>query len=175
MSVFSEKVNLFEVVEIVKERGYLFVADALTQGSLAGWVHESNGLTYEEGDHVTHPINKGKSNEVHQLHARSYHFLGDPLIPFTNAACLEIAQQVPLPGWCPTEIGFQRYRNSKEWISPHRDRRSDQLFSVTFTLAGSAWVHVLKANTDPPDYRDLTRVDSFLTQPGTAMFLRAPG
>ena len=80
-----------------------------------------------------------------------------------------------LQEWLPTEIGYQRYRNTNDWISPHRDRKSDHLFSVTFTLTGSAWIHIHQPKTDPVDYRYLEKVDSFLSEPGTIFFLRAPG
>jgi hypothetical protein len=65
--------------------------------------------------------------------------------------------------------------NHPTGISPHRDRVSDQVLSATFTLFGSAHVRVHAPETNPPRYDRLREIDAFLTEPGTAMFLRAPG
>ncbi len=183
MQALSKHLDIEEILRKTHDQGYLFVPDALDEEVRTMIEDEVARLSFAFGDHVKHPINKGTPQEVRQWHERSYHLLDDPAVPVGTKLCQALADQVAaashgfgeLSGWIPNEIGYQRYHHPHDWISPHRDRRSDQLLSVTYTVNGSAWMHVYTSEVDPPDYTKLTRRDSFLTRPGTAMFLRAPG
>jgi hypothetical protein len=142
---------------------------------------ETRPLPFELGDHERHPINEGAANEVRQMHERCYRTLGDAGVPVASEVCKTLAEDIAklaapdLEGWLPNEIGFQRYRSEKDRISPHRDRASDLLFSITLTIAGSAPIRIYEPETDPPDYAKLRPVEEFLTEEGSALFLRAPG
>jgi hypothetical protein len=180
MQIFTPKTNLSFIVAHVRARGYYYEADILTSEVITGLVEESKKLNFELGDHVNHPINKKKKTEVQQLHERVYTVLDDPQVPFSSQVCHQLSELFApldwqLGSWLPNEIGYQRYRGQKDWISPHRDRQSDQFFSLTFTLLGEGVLNFYTPLTDPTDYRKLRQVDSFLTRPGTVMFLRAPG
>lgn len=174
-----KNLDLGSIISQVRDVGYHFIDGFLTGELRTSLEEETKKLTFEVGNHVDYPINAGAKNEVRQLHERAYLLLRDTATPTTNALCYALASSVnhhsELSGWLPNELGYQRYRDSKDWISPHRDRRSDRLFSVTFTITGSAVVNIYTSTKDPPDYRHLTLVNSWLTKPGTAMFLRAPG
>lgn len=137
----------------------------------------------EEGDYVRKPLNAGTSREVKQLHERAYFPIGHPDIPIATAVtgllvrqAEEMADEFPeLAGWYPTEAGYQRYRCSDDWISPHRDRRSDQLLAFTITINGSALVRIHEPVDDSDDYSNLRVIEEFRTTPGSVMLLRAPG
>lgn len=183
MRILSPNTPLQHILACVKQHGYAFVAQGLEENARQTMVKEINSLPLEEGDHLHHPINKGKPNEVRQLHERAYYLLGDPVTPIATQVCKNLAQEIgthtkeypELSGWLPNEIGYQRYRSPADWISPHRDRKSDQLLSITFTLTGSAWINLYRPTTTEVDYRHLKKVDAFLSEPGTVFFLRAPG
>lgn len=171
------------ILETVRAQGYLFVPNVLDGVTCQHLSAEVDRLKLEFGDHVTHPINPGTPQEVRQWHERAYYPLGDPEVPMGTGLCRGLATEITghleafpeLAGWIPNEIGYQRYRAPHDWISPHRDRRSDRLLSVTFTLAGSAWMRIYASDVNPPDYRRLTQIGEYLTAPGMALFLRAPG
>lgn len=183
MRLFKPSFDLRKALELTRDRGYAFVANALEDDVCQGMQNEINRLPLEVGDHVTYPIGEHAKNEVRQLHARAYRMIDDPEVPYGSQICRRLFEAVQdaqifpdeLRDWLLNEIGYQRYRSSSDWISPHRDRKSDDLLSVTLTISGFAWVHMYKPETDPPDYKRLQRVDSFLTGPGTVMCLRAPG
>lgn len=137
-------------------------------------------LDLMEGDHVRYPINAGSKREVKQLHIRSYHSIGDDIVPVATQLSNKLAQVFRpldpiLSDWIPTEAGYQLYRDNNDWISPHRDRRNDQLLSATITIKGSAEVKIYDYLEDPDDYTRLKLKDTFLTSAGTLMLLRAPG
>lgn len=171
--------NWETILATVETQGYLFVADFFNSTICAELEQEANSLKLEFADHEVAPLNAGTAREVRQRHERAYRPLDHIDVPIGSKLCYSLAMQVAkfpvLASWLPTEIGYQRYRNDKDWISPHRDRKSDRLLSITCTLKGSAWMKVYKSEVDPPDYKKLIQIDEFLTQPGTAMFLRAPG
>jgi len=173
-------INWDSVITKVRDVGYHFVDGALTEELRTSLLQETESLIFEAGNHVDYPINPGAKNEVRQLHERAYLPLGHATAPVTSKLCHTLAESFALrhpelSGWLPNEIGYQRYRGKRDWISPHRDRRSDRLFSVTFTIAGSATVNIYTSTKDPPDYKHLTLVTNWMTKLGTAMFLRAPG
>ncbi len=182
--IFRNSLDVKSVLEQTREQGYVFRADALESDVLFELQKEIDHLRLEVGDHVTYPINAGTPTEVKQLHARAYTILEDANAPaHASELCRTMADIVKktniypgeLSSWLLNEIGYQRYRSSSDWIGPHRDRRTDQLLSFTFTISGSAWVHIYESEVDPPDYKRLRKTASFLTQPGTVMVLRAPG
>lgn len=183
MKIFAKDLNISAILDQIHEQGYAFASQGLNEEARVALLSEVTSLPLEVGDHLHHPINKGKPNEVRQLHERAYYLLGDPATPIANQVCKSLAKEMDahtkkypeLTGWIPNEIGYQRYRNESDWISPHRDRKSDQMLSITFTLTGSAWINLYKPKTDPVDYQHLEKVDSFLSEPGTIFFLRAPG
>ncbi len=183
MKVFANHLNLPIILNRVREQGYAFASCGLTEEARSALLHEELLLPLEEGDHINHPINKGKANEVHQLHERAYYFLNDAAVPVATQTCKNLQQEInvfvpqypELSGWIPNEIGYQRYRDAHDWISPHRDRKSDQLLSVTFTLSGLAYINIYHPTTPQINYRYLEKIDTFLSEPGTMFFLRAPG
>lgn len=175
-------VNWNDILTIVEAQGYLFVADFFDSKTCLELEQEAETLNLQFADHVANPLNAGTPQEVQQRHERAYRAVDHIDVPVSSKLCYSLAAQVTsnlkfptLVDWLPTEIGYQRYRNSTDWISPHRDRKSDRLLSITCTLKGSAWMKIYKSEVDPPDYSKLVQIDEFLTQPGTAMFLRAPG
>jgi hypothetical protein len=155
------------------DQGYCFWDDAIPEAVLAMLRKERETLDLVVGDHVTHPIAKGTMHEVRQLHARSYHDLRE--VPAAHAVARMLSEAVGLPDWCPTEAGYQLYRGPSDFISPHRDRRSDRLLSATITISGSAVVRILEPLADPDDYRNVRVVEAWVTKPGTLLLLRAPG
>lgn len=178
--ILSSYLDLDSIIAKVRDVGYHFVDNALTEEAQTSLIEETTRLTFEDGNHVDYPINPGTKNEVRQLHERAYFLLGHTAVPITSQFCHTLSKTIALrhpelAGWLPNEIGYQRYRGSRDWISPHRDRRSDRLFSVTFTITGSATVNIYTSLVDPPGYKHLILVTSWITKPGTAMFLRAPG
>ncbi len=183
MRVFKPSFDLGQALRLTRERGYYFAADAVEEEVRQGMQAEINKLPLELEDKATYPIRKGTETEVKQLHSRAYRELAHPDVPYGSKICQALAEVVQgtgmfvdeLASWLLTEIGYQRYRQDSDWIAPHRDRRSDKFLSITFTISGSAWMRIYKSKVNPPDYRQLEIIDSFLTQPGTVMFLRAPG
>lgn len=166
------------MLDLIKERGYHF--DQFKSSKIIEELHkECLSLNLEEGDHVNYPINTKAPNQiVKQFHIRSYHALDDEQVPIASMLCHTYSDGFSVSGlknWLPNEIGYQVYRDEKDWISPHRDRLSDQLLSLTLTLSGSAWVKIYESEVDPPDYNQLKQIDQHLTIPGTIMFLSASG
>lgn len=181
MSFFIPSFSLPLLLEIVKSQGYSFHSNIISRNILDELIQESKSLSFKSENRKDYPINQGKSNEVQQIHSRSYHLLNDPQIPVASKACHLLQQEIlnldsELQDWIPTEIGYQEYQaNSNNWISPHRDKRSDKFLSLTITLFGSAWIKIYESYSDPPDYKNLYQIDEFLTKSNTIMFLRAPG
>jgi hypothetical protein len=167
----------------VARQGYYFASACFSDEICRKLEAEVETLNLEEGDHLTYPINAGTSREVRQLHARAYLPIGHVDIPIANLVTQALIQEVQaltkfypeLKSWGPTEAGYQCYRDSRDWISPHRDRRTDQLLSATLTINGSALVRIHEPVANPDDYSNLKLVDEFLTSPGSVMLLRAPG
>ncbi len=183
MRIFTPNVDLRQILHTTRERGYVFINEGIMEDIRIAMMEEVKRLTMETGDHLNHPINKGTPQEVRQQHARAYYPLDHVEVPFGTRVCKALHAHIQpfstehpeLKDWIPNKIGYQLYRDSRDWISPHRDRKSDHLCSVTFTIRGSAWVKIYAPTTDPPDYSQLTCIDECLTTPGTVMFLRAPG
>jgi hypothetical protein len=180
--VFVKGFDIKEALDEVKEVGYFFVLQAITNLARVHLEKEIRSLLLEEGSHVAVPINTGKKTEVRQQHERFYCAVGDSRTPAATLASKGIMQAIhavepELNGWSPTEVGYQRYRNSDDWISPHRDRRTDEKLAVTLTLRGSAVVRVFEPFEDPDDYSptNLRVIDEFRTASGSLMMLRAPG
>lgn len=180
MKIFNQHVKLQSAIAKTRETGYYFIDDAVTLELLQALEVEAQQLKFEEGDHIAYPINQGAPTEVQQFHERIYLPLDNSKTPTSNQLCHHLSNEIQscypeLKTWLLNEIGFQRYRNTKDWISPHRDRKSDQFLSLTITIKGSAWINIYRALTDPPDYSRLQLKTRFLVERGTAMFLRAPG
>lgn len=183
MQVLKADVNLERILEEVITSGYCIRRSLATTKVVKALIKEMSRHNLEVGDHVSHPIQPGTLREVQQLHARSYKYLDDSQVPTSSQVCRRLASDFEhlwgkypeLKNWLLSEIGYQRYRDHNDWISPHRDRKSDAILSITITLEGWAWLNIYQANSDPVDYKNLTRIDSILTGPGTVMFLRAPG
>ncbi len=167
-----------DLINIIQDKGYHF--DKFSSSNVVEALRkECLSLNLEEGDHVNYPINKKTPNQtVQQLHVRSYHEIDSPKVPIASMLCYVLSDGFSVYGlkdWLPNEIGYQVYRDEKDWISPHRDRGSDQLLSVTLTLSGSAWVKIYESEVEPPDYNRLIQTDEYLTTAGTIMFLSASG
>lgn len=173
------KTSLKKVIDC----GYDFVYDAISPAWCQALEKEVALLKLEEGDHINYPINPGTSREVRQLHARMYVCIPNYKIPIASAITYELVNRVlkyvsiypSLSNWLPNEAGYQLYRDNRDCISPHRDRRNDQLLSATITITGSAWVRMFEPLEDPDDYSKLKLIDQFKTKPGSIMWLRAPG
>ncbi len=163
--------------------GYCFAKKALDPGICQALIDEVDGLILEEGDHITHPINAGSSLEVKQLHERYYCPVWEDGVTVARAVANSAAGAISqltqidtnLSFWWPNEVGYQRYRNYHDRISPHRDRRTDQILAFTLTIAGSAKVKIYEPYADPDDYTKLHLVDEVMTESRSVMFLRAPG
>lgn len=180
IEMLTNQVQLELLLSKVIETGYAFIDKGISMAFCKAMENEVNHLSLEEGDHINYPINAGTLREVKQLHIRSYHPIGSDMVPMASLVSNLFAKKInilhpELNNWMPTEAGYQRYRDDKDWISPHRDRRNDKLLSITITINGSAEVKVYVPLDDPDDYTRLKLKDSFLTNPGTIMFLRAPG
>lgn len=183
MRVFQDTFDLRTVLERTRAAGYAFVGSAITEELRNALAEELCRLPLEAGDHERHPINLGAPNQVRQMHERAYRPLGHEDVPTGSALCRALSElaapllpdYAELIGWMPSEIGYQQYRDARDWISPHRDRISDKKLSITFTIFGSAWIRIHASETDPPRYDRLRETDAFLAEPGTAFFLRAPG
>lgn len=180
--VFTDSFDVQDALSRVATHGYFFAHHAVRNDVRVGLEHEIRTLLLEEGDHVTTPINAGKPTEVRQLHERFYSAVGDVRVPIANMVCAGLVQaiceqNVALAQWQPTEVGYQRYRNSDDWISPHRDRRTDAMLAVTLTMRGSAIVKMYEPLNDPDNYApdNLKLIDEFKTASGSIMMLRAPG
>lgn len=183
--VYTRGLALQQGIATAAIMGYAYVPGAVSRQACEAMESEVAGLELEEGDHVTHPINQGTSREVHQLHERAYLPIGDIRVPIatlvTRALSTEVKalrRQYPnLSTWLATEAGYQRYRDSDDHISPHRDRRNDQLLAATITINGSAMVLIHETLGDLDDYTpaNLRQTDEFRTSPGGVMLLRASG
>lgn len=181
--VLKESFDLEKALYLTKDRGYYFEGDALSTRYQAALQSEVNKVGLEEGDHTNQSINAGKPNEVKQFHERFYTEEGDARTPVANAAIDGLARQIgqlqqfpELHGWRLREIGYQRYSETG-FIGIHKDRASDEMLSVTFTLLGSAVVEIYRTLGNPLNYspENVERVNSFDTTPGSIMLLRAPG
>jgi hypothetical protein len=183
IELFDARFNLNTAVRQTASEGYFFAHPALSKSALYILNSEIERLPLEVGDHINHPINAGKPNQVQQQHARGYYEFGSPETPGANMvikglkrAIGKLSNNFPeLASWCPNEIGYQKYRHSDDWISPHRDRASDKLLSITFTLSGSNTVKIFEPLAEPDDYSNIIQIDEFETSQGSIMLLRAPG
>jgi hypothetical protein len=182
LSVLRSDFDLESAIEQTKNVGYFFEDNGLNEEARLALVSEIESLPLLLGDHRVKPINDGKPNEVRQQHERLYIEYGNKQTPVANLVINALVDQVhsmrrfvELQEWIPVEIGYQHYRSSSDFISAHRDRESDKLLSVTFTLTGSAAVEVFEPVDDYWDYTNLRKMDEFTTTPGSIMLLRAPG
>lgn len=181
-NIFKESFNLEWGIHQTASHGYYFADDTLSDGIRGALEAEIDSLPLEEGDHVAKPINKGKPNEVRQQHERFYVEYGDDRTPIANMVIAAITNQVrslgthpELRDWQLTEIGYQRYRHTNDFIGPHRDRASDQKLSLTFTINGEATVKVFEPLGNYWDYSNIKQIDEYTTTPGSVMLLRAQG
>ncbi len=170
----------------VMESGYDFDPNAIEKFARDVLKRETNWLTFERGVYLAKPIQEHGNTTVTQIHERAYLPIGDPRIPVATWASRALAHHVGIYGrnrlwgfdvsqWEPTEAGYQRYDWPDGHISPHRDRRTDQLLGATLTLEGSAVIKIHEPKDDPDDYTNLELVNEFETRPGSLMLLRAPG
>lgn len=168
------------------EFGYAFDPKAIEKFARDALRRETNWLTFQRGVYFAKPIKEYGNTTVTQIHERAYLPIGDPRIPVASWASHALAHHVGIYGrntlwgfdvsqWQPTEAGYQRYDWPDGHISPHRDRRSDQLLGATLTLEGSAVIRIHEPKADPDDYTNLELVNEFETRPGGLMLLRAPG
>jgi hypothetical protein len=167
--------------------GYAFDAKAIEKFAQDVLKRETRWLTFARGVYHAKPIQENAATTVTQIHERAYLPIGDPRIPIATWASRALAHHVEMYGqcsriwgfdvsqWAPTEAGYQRYDWPDGHISPHRDRRSDQLLGATLTLEGSAMVKIHQPKDDPNDYSNLELINEFETRPGSLMLLRAPG
>jgi hypothetical protein len=181
-SPFNPLFDVGKAVDTTKQEGYYFLENALAEETRMALEREIDALPLEVGDHVSHPINQGKQNEVKQQHERLYVAVGDIQTPTANLVVQSITNTIKgligfpeLNAWQLNEIGYQRYRHSKDFIGPHRDRASDRFLSITLTINGKAPVKVFETTGDYWDYSQLKQTDEFVTSPGSIMMLRAPG
>jgi hypothetical protein len=174
--------DLEAAVRQAAELGYYFGAGAITEDTLLAFQNEVDSLPLEVGDHNVQPINAGKKHQVKQLHARFYTDLWDERVIVARAVTEAVADRIAkmthidpaLANWLPNEVGYQKYRDSHDYISPHRDRRNDQILALTITISGSNIIRTHEPLGDPNDYSNLRQTDEFRTSPGSVMFLRAP-
>lgn len=167
--------------------GYSYNPKAIEKFAREAMILETKRLCFQRGVYLARPIQEHENVTVTQIHERAYFEVGNPYIPIASWASHALAHHVrtfgpgrwwglgSLENWEPTEAGYQRYNWPDGHISPHRDRRSDQLLGATLTLEGSAVVKIHEPIDDPDDYTNLTLVDEFETKPGGLMLLRAPG
>jgi hypothetical protein len=182
MTGFKDSFDFEAAIMQTKETGYFFAEDAITKETRTAFEAEIDSLPLEVGDHVTRPINAGKQNEVRQQHQRLYIEHGNAMAPVANMVIAGLAQAVnamkqfpELRDWKLTEIGYQRYRHGNDFIGAHRDRATDKILSITYTITGSAPVRIFETLGNYWDYTNLKQVDEFVTTPGSVMLLRAPG
>ncbi len=182
-TILCDSFDLENALQLTKEHGYYFAETALSLRYEIALRDEINRLALEEGDHTEAAINKGKPNEVKQLHDRFYVEYGDERTPFANMVIEGLAKRIRLCSqfpelyeWQLSEIGYQRYHKAG-FIGIHKDRASDQMLSVTFTISGSAPVEIYRTISDPLDYSEgnVEKINDFITTPGSIMMLRAPG
>ena len=182
MNIFSDIFDIQNCLRETKEKGYFF-SNGCSEELLNSLQKEIKTLNFEYGDHINHPINDGKKYRVTQSHERYYKMFNDPTVPCANLLCKLLKKEITkvsdifpeLENWQPYEIGYQKYRDKRDFISPHRDRWSDRKLSVTYTVTGSAKIKIYKSLTEPVDYKFIEQIDEFQTIPGSIMFLRAPG
>ncbi len=188
--VLNSKFDLRTALTQAAVQGYVFCPGALSSKAREAMETEAAGLPFEDEEYVAKPIREYKSTKVTQAHERAYFAIGDwrvPVATIVSSALVrkvnQIATRVPatdnpllgLADWAPTEAGYQRYRTTSHHISPHRDRRTDQLLGATWTVGGSAPVRIHRALGDPNDYENLEVIDEFEATKGGLMLLRAPG
>ncbi|MGI8634739.1 MAG: hypothetical protein ACR2KZ_04985 [Segetibacter sp.] len=171
-------------------KGYAFCPHVILPKACQAMEQEVSQLEFEAGDYSAQPIEEHKRTKVTQRHERFYRPIDDchvPIARLVSQALISQAHQAradssaagnpihDLANWAPSEIGYQRYRDGGDHISPHRDRRTDQFLGATVTIHGSALVRIHEPLNDPDDYTDLSQVDECETSPGSLMLLRAPG
>lgn len=177
--------TLERAIAATKAHGFYFAENALDERTLKRLQLEAKRLPYKLGDHTKTPINAGKANEVTQQHERYYTRYNEKnpsvltleaglVIKGLTKSVRAMDNYPELKNWQANEIGYQRYRGDSDYISAHRDRSSDRLLSVTFTITGSSIIRILKTLGDPNDYSSVEPIESFTTSPGSVMFLRAP-
>lgn len=182
MSIFVPSFDVERALLRVREDGFFFQRQAIAPEWVSRLRAESEGLALSPVTSEVEVMQRGRRNEVHQRHIRQYRALGEAEIPEASSACHALAEAVSpfaeglgLRGWLLNEIGYQRYQPYTDFISPHSDRWSDRLLSVTISLSSYAWMNLYDPLTDPVDYTHLRRFKSVLLGPGSVMLLRAPG
>lgn len=180
-NVLQESFNFEKAINSARSEGYYFSEDALDSKTLEALNKEITGLELAANDDSA-LLNPGRANQVRQSHERKYVEFGDKSAPTATWVAFSLARivreytSVPeLRKWLPNEIGYQRYHKDSGFIDPHRDRASDKLLGVTFTLSGSAKVKIFEPLGEPDDYSNLRQVDEFQAEEGGIMLLRAKG
>jgi len=180
--VLNDNFDLESAIEKTKTHGYAFEDGAITQEIQDALASEIDIVPLVLGDYVSNPLNLGQPNQVHQRHSRAYYEYGDEAVPVANYVIESLALAVnsmtrypELRSWRLSEVGYQRYRPTLDFIGPHRDRVSDTLLSITLMFCGSTVVKIHEPLGAYRDYSNLLQIDEVVTIPGTAMFLRAPG
>lgn len=181
--VLNPRFDFEKAVAQTAEIGYAFASDAIIFDTRKAMELEVGMLTLEGSNHVDNPINAGTAREVRQLHERSYLPVGHEDIPIATHVAIALVAEMghiahkyaSLADWFPNEAGYQRYRSTDDHISPHRDRKTDEIMGAAITINGSALVKIHEPVENPNNYRNLRQVDEFRTSPGSIMLLRAPG
>jgi hypothetical protein len=179
--VVEPEFDVQKAVIRAEKEGYSFSARAITQEACRAMEAEADSLDLQAS--VQSPLNEGTKREVIQSHERAYRPVNDtevPIAAFVSRALIRRVRNASpiypeLSVWQPTEAGYQRYRSADDGISPHRDRKSDQLLAATITISGASLIKIYEPIDDPDDYTKLRLVDEFQTQQGSMMLLKAPG
>jgi hypothetical protein len=175
-------VDLASAMQSTIAHGYAFIHSAIGE-SLCGQLDaELDSLPLAPTDNIAKPLNTGTSFEVLQKHECLYLPIPSPQTPVANIVSEGLVRAVhdlsavhpSLAHWRINEVGYQRYRDDTDGISPHRDRR-DLLLKATITLSGQAIVKILESLGAAQDYSRLRVIDSCIASRGTIMLLRASG
>ena len=70
--MLRESFDFEAAIAETKEVGYCFASDALTNEIRQALEAEANASPMEFANHINHPLNAGKPNQVQQQHERAY-------------------------------------------------------------------------------------------------------
>ncbi len=153
-----------EVLQQVEQRGSLKLSGALD----SGLQHE---LAATASVLETQLLSEREARVIQEFETVNYRYPDEtPEAVNQLGAQIEDIIRPALPEWHPNDVAIQRYHPGHAGIGWHRDYSRDKLLVAVATIEGRAQFDI-----EVYDAPDRSHLESFYTNPGDIVLLRAPG
>lgn len=153
-----------EILKQVEQRGSLKLSGAID----SGLKHE---LAATASDLETQLLSEREARVIQEFETVNYRYPDEtPEAVNRLGAQIEAVISPVLPEWRPNDVAIQRYHPGHAGIGWHRDYLRDKLLVAVATIEGWA-----RFDIEVYDTPNQSHLESFYTNPGDIVLLRAPG